>query len=264
MGRRFLFPAFRYKLKQPAWPSSWNLYRSSWALRPWDLDWNHTLGSLVPAKCRSQTSPPPPECEPNPYNKSISPLIYILLVLLLWGNLIQSPSQKEKKKMLSNQWYKACNWWRIRSKEPWETVSSLEPLFKLRRLNYLGDYQLPRVDWSIFLASESPSTLGLSELDGFSCRGMGQEQPQGMLGKCAKHAPISLCSSLPASPISSWAQLSTSFLALRRKENTTTYSHPPGVNREWWCGKFGFSSSHIHLGFLNFSQRIMCLFNQQR
>ena len=86
-----------------------------------------------------------------------------------------------------------------------------------------------------------------------------------MLGYQVKRALLSPhCSSLPASPISSWAQLSTSFLALRRKENTTTYSHPPGVNREWRCGKFGFSSSHIHLGFLNFSQRIMCLFNQQR
>lgn len=176
MGRRFLFPAFRYKLKQPAWPSSWNLYWSSWALGlgTWTEITLSALLYLPSADHRLPWIPRPPEYEPIPYNKSISPLIYILLVLLLWGNLIQSLKKKtaikpmvQSLQLMENQKQRTMG----------NSVSSLEPLFKLKKLNYLGIISC--YGWlEYLLASESPSTLGLSELDGFSCQGMGQDNPR--------------------------------------------------------------------------------------
>lgn len=141
--------------------------------------------------------------------------MYILLVLLLWGSLIQPPSQKRKQKTVIKPMVQSLQMMENQKQRTMgNSVSSLEPLFKLRRLNYLEDYQLPLVGWSIFLASECPSTLGLGELDGSSCRGT----TPGNAGRCAKHAPISFCSSLPTSPTSSRAQLSASFIALGRKK----------------------------------------------
>lgn len=187
--------------------------------------------------------------------------MYILLVLLLWGSLIQPPSQKRKQKTVIKPMVQSLQMMENQKQRTMgNSVSSLEPLFKLRRLNYLEDYQLPWVGWSIFSASECPSTLGLGELDGFSCRGTTPGNA-GKMCKACSHKPLQLSSRFPHFLLSPTLRI---LYCSQEKENTTTYSHPPGVNREWWCGKFRFSSSHIRLGFLNFPQRIICLFNQKR
>lgn len=137
---------------------------------------------------------PPPRVWAIPYNKSFLSHIHPVGSVTL-ETLIQSPSQKEKKKPLSNQWYKACNWWEVKQRTMGNSVYSLNHCLSWRS-STTWDSPAATGWLDIFLASK-PLDSGSQWLDGFSCRGMGQGNPGMHTGRCAKHAPISLCSSLP-------------------------------------------------------------------